>query len=120
MSAHSWVARTPCRNTAPDSGLLDSSLRLHALSQPVDCGLNAARTVRNAERLEAHLDDAECSQHHGSVDVPHMGNAESLARHFPNPRPENDAALGIAVIPQWTGIMSVGHENRGHRIGALG
>src|SRR5882762_1437344 len=69
-SAHSWVARTPCRDSASDSGLPDSSLRLHALPQPVDCGLNAARTVGNAERLEAHFDDAECPQHHGSIDMP--------------------------------------------------
>ena len=42
--------------------------------------------MRDIERIEADLDDAERSQHHRGVDVAHMGDPERLALQLADPR----------------------------------
>ena len=42
--------------------------------------LAAALAVGNAERFQRDFHDAENAEDHGGVDVPHMGDAERLAR----------------------------------------
>src|SRR5215470_10728266 len=69
--------------------------RLNAVSQPVDGRLHPFAAMRDAERLEPHLDDPQSAQYHGSVHVSHMGDAERLAGHFPEPGPEHDAAFCV-------------------------
>ena len=70
----------------------------YTLAQPFDCSLNASFAVRNAQCIEPHLDDTERAQHHRSIDMAHVRDAESLALHFSKPRPEYNTAFSVAVI----------------------
>jgi hypothetical protein len=63
------------------------------MPQPIDRRLDAALAVRDAERLERHLDDAEDAEERRRVDVAHMGDAERLAMQRSDADPENDAAF---------------------------
>src|SRR5215471_20283215 len=101
------------------SGFPELLLRLNALPQPVDRRLHAFAAMRDAERLETHLDHAQRAKHRGSVHVSHMGDAECPARHFADPGAEDNAAFCIAIILQRTRIASISHQNRGHRVRAL-
>src|SRR5512146_3505609 len=51
----------------------------HLRPEPVHGGLDAAVAVRDAERLERHLDDAQRAEDHRRVDMAHMRDAERLA-----------------------------------------
>jgi hypothetical protein len=94
--------------------------RAHSLAEPLDGSLNASSAMRDAQRLETHLDDTEYAEHHGSIDVTHMGDAESLALHLSEPRAQHNATFGTAVILQWEGIAAVGHKDGRYRIGTFG
>src|SRR5690606_16936600 len=48
-------------------------------TEPIDRRLHATAAVRNTEGVETRLDHAECAEHHGSIDVAHVGDAEGLA-----------------------------------------
>jgi len=89
---------------------LESS-RVHSLAEPFDRSLDAS--------LGAHLDDTEYTEYHRSIDMAHVGDAESFALHLSKPRPEYNAAFGTAVILQWQGIATIGHKDGRYRIGTL-
>jgi hypothetical protein len=92
---------------------------VHSLAEPFDRSLNASPAVRDAQRIEAHLDDTEYAKHHGSIDMAHVGNAESLTPHLSEARPENNAAFGTAVILHREGIATIGHKDSRYSIGPL-
>jgi hypothetical protein len=75
-------------------------LGVHSLAEPFDRSLNTSLAVRDPKHVETHLDDTEYAEYHGSIDMAHVGDAESLSLHLSKPRPEHDAALGSAVILQ--------------------
>ena len=75
------------------SGACNSCLDVR--TEPIDRRLDAARAVRDAQRLEGGLDDAERAQHHGGVDVTHMGDAERLAVKLADALAEDDAAAQL-------------------------
>src|SRR6267142_6239401 len=87
------------RNDVPSS--------THAFAEPVGCGLEAALAVRNSKRVEADFDDAQGAQNHRRVDMPHMGDAERLARQFADPDPEHHAAFLLAIALQRKRIVTV-------------
>jgi hypothetical protein len=49
------------------AGMTDERLTRHTLRQKLHRGLHAAAAVRNAERCERHLDQAERAEHHRRV-----------------------------------------------------
>src|SRR5205085_4760772 len=49
--------------------------RAHALSEPFNRGLRAALAVRDAERAEPDVDDAEGAQRQRGIDGAHAGDA---------------------------------------------
>src|SRR5437016_12908127 len=93
--------------------------RVHPLTEPFDRSLDASLAVRDAQRIETYLDDTEYAEYHRSIDMAHVGDAESFALHLSEPRPEYNAAFGTAVILQWEGIATIGHKDGRYRIGTL-
>src|SRR3974390_198626 len=84
----------------------------YLLTEPVDCRLSAAAAMRNLQRGQCHLDDAEGSEDHWRIHVPHMRDAERLPGEITNAGAQHNAALLIAVGAQRVGVITVGQHWR--------
>src|SRR5262249_14361360 len=83
---------------APFGGLWPRRLSANLTPELLNCRLHPARSVRNAQGLEAHLHGSQGAQHHGRVGVSHMGDAESLAVKLSKSHTQDHAALLTGVI----------------------
>jgi hypothetical protein len=54
--------------------------------------------MRDAQRVEPHLDRAEHAEHHRCVDVAHVGDPERAVLQVTNPAAEDDAALLATIV----------------------
>jgi hypothetical protein len=66
-------------------------LRASSITLTSARGLNAALAVRDTERAEPGLNDAQRAEHHGRINMAHMGDVKRFAVH----RPEPTAKSGI-------------------------
>src|ERR1700743_3362982 len=62
-------------------------------AEPLTRGIDAAPAVRDLQRGERNLDDAERAEDHRRVDMAHMGYAERLAGEIADPGPHHQAAM---------------------------
>ena len=93
--------------------------RPYTFSQPFDRGFSPALAVRDFERVEADLDDAQRAQNHRRVDVSHMGDPEGLALQFTDPDAKHHAAFLLAIIMQRGRIVIASHHHGRDRVGPL-
>ena len=73
-------------------------LGAHLAAKVLDGGLETAASVRDAQRAERHLDRAEHAEHHGRVDVTHVGDPERAALQIANPSAEDDANIRQGLV----------------------
>src|SRR3977135_4373482 len=115
--AASYQGSISTKNTAPKS--LRHGLRGHAFAKPFDCRFDASLAVRDAQRVQPDLADAESPQDPWGIDVAHRGNEKRLPGEIADADAENDAAFFLAIAMQRGGTVSVVHDNGGHGVGAL-
>ena len=88
------------------------TLGAHLASKIFHGGLDAAAPVRDAQRLERHLDRPEHAEHHRRVDVAHVRDPERAALQLTNPAAEDDAALLAAVVAERAGLVALHQHGR--------
>jgi hypothetical protein len=88
-------------------------------AEPLDRGLATASLMGNVQGVQGNFDHTECPEHHWGVDMPHMRDAEGLAKEITDPDTKHDAAFLIAIVKQLTRITTIVHENSRYRVGAF-
>src|SRR6266550_3587184 len=98
--------------------LFAAALGAHLASKIFHGGLEAAASVRDAQRAERHLDRTKHAEHHRCVDVAHVRDPERAALQITNPAAEDDAALLATIVAERARLAAL-HEHCGHRVRAL-
>src|SRR6266550_8510341 len=98
--------------------LFAAALGAHLASKIFHGGLEAAASVRDAQRAEGHLDRTEHAEHHRCIDVAHVRDPERAALQITNPAAEYDAALLTTIVAERARLAAL-HEHCGHRVRAL-
>src|SRR6185312_13934336 len=89
------------------------------LAEPFDRGPGASRAVRDAERLQPDLDNAQRAQDHRRIDMTHMGDPKRLTDEFADAGSEHEPALLLAKALQRDRIVATRYRHRRDGVGAL-